>query len=499
MTGHYEVILVTLGLLLSFVTYAIRWYNKDFCLPFALLTMGFLSYCAIALLLEVLDLGPKEYHLGGWAPPFGIAYNVDQVNSALVTLTTLIGFINLIANAQLIQRDYHERIGGFLALYILFITGLNGILLTGDLFNLYVLLEIAALSGYAILAMGDPKRAPFGTLNYVFLGTIGACFYLLGVGYLYIKTGTLNMLDFHNILGSYYKLPAIITGFCFIVLGTWIKMGVFPFHIWLPKAYSWAPEPVISVVAPLATKVMAYVFVKMVVYVFGRGFSFYTLSFSDVCLAFGAASIIFGSIYSLRQNNIKRILCFIIVAEMGYFVGGIGLNNLDGLRGTILHIFNDMAMTFCLFLCAGVIVERFGYKLDELRYLLNGAPFHFAMITVGFLSLVGVPPTCGFFSKFYLLKGSIEGKNFIFFVSLIFSSVVNAILLFKLVEISYYNVNHNHSPIKKQKSNLPLMRYLIIFLSVIWILFLGIFTRDIIDLFIDPFIARVPYFGICNL
>ncbi|MFN3535586.1 MAG: complex I subunit 5 family protein, partial [Desulfatiglandales bacterium] len=397
MTYHFSVIPVTFGLLLSFITYAMTWIKRSLCLPFAILSISFLSYCSLSLFILVLKRGPFEYYLGGWPPPIGIAYYIDELNAFLSLLVYLVALINLLCNWARFLEKQGDRIGGTMALYILFISGLNGILLTADLFNLYVLLEIASLTGYALLAIGDKRQAPFASLNYVFLGTIGACFYLLGVGYLYIKTGSLNMQDVSGLITKIPKSPTILSGFIFILIGIWIKMGLFPFHIWLPRAYTNTFGPVSSLIAPLGTKVMAYVIFRVILFVFGKEFSFEIHSLGHVATLFGVAAILYGAITALRQTDLRRMLCFVVITEIGYIVAGLGVGNINAIRGSLLHLLNDVAMTFCLFLSADHLTVNTGTKIEELKGVFQKTPFGSSIYVLASLSVIGIPPSPGFF------------------------------------------------------------------------------------------------------
>ena len=200
MSQNYPALLVAVPLLSAFIISAAGWINKRLCFPIAVAALSISVYSCIGLLFRVLSEGVVCYWLGGWPPPWGIAYYVDHLNGLVLCVVSVAALINLIATKKIIEEEFPEKIGPFYTLYVLFVTGMLGITVTGDAFNLYVLLEIGSLTGYALLAMGDKDRAPMASLNYLYMGTIGACFYLLGVGYLYIATGSLNMVDIAHFL-----------------------------------------------------------------------------------------------------------------------------------------------------------------------------------------------------------------------------------------------------------------------------------------------------------
>ncbi len=259
-------------------------------------------------------------------------------------VVSVVALLNLVATKKSVEGEFpKKKTGPFYTLYVLLVTGLLGMVVTGDAFNLYVLLEIASLTGYALIAMGE-DRAPLASLNYVYMGTIGACFYLLGVGYLYIVTGSLNMADIATILPSLYHSKAVLAAFIICMVGIWLKMAFFPLHAWLPNAYTYAPSAVSSLIAPLVTKVMIYVMIRVIFSVFTPKFSFEVIGVSNPIVWLAVIAIVMGAIFALAERNLKKMLTYVIISEVGYMVGGIWLGNRIGMTGAILHIVNDSSI-----------------------------------------------------------------------------------------------------------------------------------------------------------
>jgi len=217
-------LLVTVPLLGALLISITGRLNRKVCFPLAAVSLGVSLYLSILLLFAVLTEGEVFYKMGGWPPPWGISYHIDHLNALVLVVVSLVSFVNLPATYRYVHRDFADRTGPFYALYVLMVAGLLGIVVTGDAFNLYVLLEIAALTGYALIAMGEAE-APLASLNYVLMGTIGASFYLLGVGYLYIVTGSLNMWDIASLLPNLYQSKAVFAAFAIMMIGIWIKMA----------------------------------------------------------------------------------------------------------------------------------------------------------------------------------------------------------------------------------------------------------------------------------
>ena len=421
MSQHYPALIVIVPLLSAFLVSMAGWFKRELCFPIAVAALSAAALSSVGLLFRVLEEKVVLYKLGGWEPPWGIAYRVDHLNALVLTAVSLVALISLVATHRNVEREFPGKIGAFYTLYILFVTGLLGIVVTGDAFNLYVLLEIASLTGYGLIAMGE-DRAPLAALNYVYMGTIGACLYLLGIGYLYIVTGSLNMADIALILPPLYDSKVVLSASVICIVGVWLKMAFFPPHAWLPNAYTFAPSAVGSLVAPLMTKVMVYVMIRLMLSVFTPDFIFSTLGLSESFVWLAVIAIVMGALMALTARDLKRMLTYVIVAEMGYMVGGAWLGNRAGMTGAVLHIVNDALMTLCVFLVVCNIVYRVGgYAFDDLKGLVRRMPFTMGAFVVGALSIIGVPPTCGFFSKWYLLSGAFQAGHYGFMAALLFN------------------------------------------------------------------------------
>jgi multicomponent Na+:H+ antiporter subunit D len=442
----YPALVITIPLLATFVSAGCIWLNRKLCYPLTLLGLIGSLYAAVRLLIKVVGQGAVGHHHAGWLPPWGIEYRVDLLNSFVLVVIGAVALLNLIASYVNIEKEMPDKSGIFYALYLLFVTGLLGVVITGDLFNLYVLLEVTSLSAYALIAMGAKDRAPLASLNYVFIGVIGASFYLLGIGYLYIMTGSLNMVDVGSLLPELYTSQAILVGFIFCIIGVWIKMAFFPLHVWLPNAYTYAPIAASRVIAPLMTKVMVYVMIRLMLTVFRPEYIYDVLDVQNIIVWLSCLAIVAGAVLALIQKDIKRMLTYIIVSEIGYMVGGAWLANQAAMTGSVLHILNDALMTFCLFLAVGnMAVLGKGLKIDSLQGIFQKMPLTMACFVLGGLSIIGVPPTCGFFSKWYLLTGAVQAGHYGFLIALLLSSLVNAILFFRIFEIGFFEpMGHGH-------------------------------------------------------
>ena len=501
MTEHLPAIIVAAPLLAALAVTALWWFNQKLCFPLSL-SAGFIALVAsVFLLQQVMSGGVIEYRLGGWSPPFGIVFRVDHLNSIILLAVALVAFLNLVGGRAAAEQEFPDKEGAYYALYLLFITGLFGILITGDAFNLYVLLEIASLTGYALVGMGS-GRASLSGLNYVLMGTIGATLYLFGVGILYVLTGSLNMVDIAAILPGLWPSKAIVLAFLLCLGGLFLKMALFPLHGWLPNAYTHAPSVVSSLVAPLTTKVMIYAMVRISLTVFSFDFAFNQIAVRQPIVWTAVLAILVGSLMALSQQRLKRMLAFIVVAEVGYMVGGFWLGNRAGMSGAVLHIINDAVMTLCVFMAAGAVILKTGDdRLSSLRGLFRKMPLTMAAMVVGGLSLIGVPPTCGFFSKWFLIYGGIEAGHYGFVAALIISSLVNIVLFFRCFEISFFeplgqNGAHHSTPVEPYDGQpavqeAPLDTLLALLTTALLLIILGIFSGQIVTRVIHQAIPMV--------
>ncbi|MDJ0914979.1 MAG: proton-conducting transporter membrane subunit [Desulfobacterales bacterium] len=487
MTHQFSALIVILPLVVSFFVFLSNWWLKKTGYLLALTAL----FCCLLLSIGILDLviasGVIHYRLGGWLPPWGIEYYVDTLNAIMLVLVSFLSFLTAVFARKSVEIEIPEKGALFWALYLLLMTGLLGIIVTGDLFNLFVLLEVASLSGYVLIAVGE-KRSLFASFRYVVIGTMGASFYLLGVGYLYITTGSLNMVDLSLLLPKLYTSKVVLAGFIFILIGLGIKTALFPLHGWLPDAYTYAPTAVSAAVAPLMTKVMAYAILRIMFTVFKAEFPVTVIEVTDVMVWTGTLAMLVGGVMALSQSDFKRMLAYVIVAEIGYIIGGIGVANATALKGAVFHIINDAVMMACLFMVAGLIVYKTkGHRIDNFIGFFRVMPVTAVVFTVGALAVIGVPPTCGFFSKWYLLLGGIEDHQWFFVAALLICTLINVALFFRIFDKGIYlhahgqNLDAGVAAIDTPGNDAPISMWLPALVLALVILLIGVFNQVIVE------------------
>jgi multicomponent Na+:H+ antiporter subunit D len=399
---------------------------------------------ALALLARVEAGGPISYALGGWAPPLGIEYRVDSLNAYVLVIVTAIAAavfpFPLRGREVRIPRSRHFL---FYASLLLALTGLLGIAITGDLFNVFVFLEISSLAAYTLISLGRDRRALSAAFSYLVMGSLGAGFILIGIGLAYQMTGTLNMADLAVRLDPVRDTRTLSMAFAFLIVGTGIKLAIFPLHQWLPNAYTYAPSLVAGFLSATATKVAFYFLARLVFTVFGVAFAFESMGLGAVLLPASVAALFVGSIAAAYQTDLKRLLAYSSIAQIGYMTLGLALLEERALTGSLLHLFNHALIKGGLFLAAGCVVFRLrSSALADMRGLARRMPLTAMAIVVGGLGLVGVPGTAGFVSKWYLVWGALEGGHLLVAFLLLASSLVAAIYVWKVVEVMIARDGH---------------------------------------------------------
>jgi multicomponent Na+:H+ antiporter subunit D len=399
----------------------------------------FMLFAAAGLAGQVMDLGPISYWMGNWPPPIGIEYRLDPANALLALLVAGLAAVVLpFAGPSLASEVPVEKSPWLYAAMLLFLAGQMGIAVTGDAFNVFVFLEISSLATYTLIALGRNRRALTASFSYLIMGTVGATFFLIGVGLLYAMTGTLNMADLAARIPEVAATRTVHTAFAFIVVGICLKLALFPLHLWLPNAYTYAPSAVTALMAATATKVAIYVLVRFIYTVFGAEFAFSEMPTAQLLVPLAIVGLLSASVVAIGQSKVKRMLAYSSVAQIGYMVLGIGMASSLGLTAALLHVFNHALMKGALFMALGCIALRFGTsELETFRGLGRRMPFTMAAFVAGGLSLIGVPLTVGFISKWYLVLAAIELGWWPVVAVIITGSLLAVIYIWRVVEVAY--------------------------------------------------------------
>lgn len=445
MAEHLPVLVVMIPLFAGiFVPMLDRVYRGS-AWPIAVLALGFSCFGAIHMLVDVYTTGEAiTYEFGQWPAPTGIGYRLDLLNGIVLVMVAAAGLLTAVWMLRPTKAEIPEAgRKSYYAVFLLCCAGFLGITITADIFNLYVFLEIASITSYVLIGMGRRRQALYAGYSYLIVGSIGATFILLGIGHLYMRTGSLGMAD---ILAQFQADPSMYgtsdveVGFAFFTAGLAIKMALFPLHGWQPSAYTHAPSPSSLFIASTSTKVSAYAFYRLC---FGvLGLAFLTDAHPEirkVVLVMACAAIVVGPLVAIRQGDLKRLLAYSSVGQIGYIMLGVVLLNEDGLTGGIIHFWNHAAAKGALFCVAGALVFRTGAaRVSDLAGMGRTAPWTSAVITVAGCSMIGVPMTAGFLSKWYLASGALAA-DYVFVVPvLLASSAFTAIYVWRVLQLVWF-------------------------------------------------------------
>jgi multicomponent Na+:H+ antiporter subunit D len=412
---------------------------------FAWLATTAVSYAclviAVTLASRVAAAGPISYAIGNWPPPWGIEYRVDALSGFVLVLVSLTAsFVAPYAQRSIAAEVPADRQYLVYAMYCLCLAGLLGITITGDAFNLFVFLEIASLSTYVLIALGPRRKALVASYQYMLMGTVGATFYVIGVGLLYLMTGTLNLADMAIRLQAVEELRPVLAALAFITVGIGLKLALFPLHQWLPNAYAYAPSMAAAFIAATATKVSAYVLLRFYFTVFDPVPLFERLPTREVFLALSIAAMVTASLVALFERDVKRLFAYSSVAQIGYITLGIGLDNQASLTGSITHLLNHGVTKGAIFVLLGAVVVRSGamsVTVDSLAGLASRMPLTAFGLLVAGLSLIGVPGTAGFVSKWYLILGAMDRGLWWVVAAIVATSLIAVAYVWRVVEAAY--------------------------------------------------------------
>jgi multicomponent Na+:H+ antiporter subunit D len=445
---------------------------------------------AVVGLARSLDEAPLRHSVGGWAEPVGIEYVLDPLSGVFAVLIGVIGLLVVLYPPKMGFDAVPQRGVPYHALVLILLGGLLGVAMAGDLFNLFVFLEIYSIASYALIALGGAKAA-LASFRYLILATVGSSFYLLGVGFTYFLTGNLGMAVTAEALPPLTDSNTLAAGAVLLTVGLAIKMAAFPFHVWLPGAHSQAPPAVAALLAAVQVKVAAYALMRVLFDVLPPGYVSERIDLLTLLMWFSAAGIVVGSVMAVRQRDIKSMLAHSTVAQIGYIGIGIGIGTRTALVGALLHVLAHAMMKGTLFFAAGAIIDRAGTK-EIGRFAGLGArmPLTMAGFTVAAISMVGLPPTAGFFSKYYLVVGAAEGGNWIPAAVIVVSSLLTLAYVLRALETIWFTPGSSPSALATVREA-PALALVPIGVLAAGTLVFGLGSLPLVDEVLDPAVAQL--------
>lgn len=426
---------------------------------------------SLLLYQEVYQYSSISYALGNWIPPLGIEYVIDKVSIIPIIIITLISFLTTFFASKIMPADINNSsISKVYSLWLLAIAGLIGLVTTGDAFNLFVFLEISSLASVALVAMGaqKDKQALVAAYNYLILGAVGATFYVIGVGLLYGITGTLNLADLSSRINEINDNRALVAGFGFMIVGIMVKAAVFPLHIWLPRAYAYAPSAVSVLLAATATKASLYILARILFSVFDISDTLITLTLTYVILPLSIIAMFAGTIMAIYEKDIKRLLAHSSIAQIGYITLAFAIGTKASVAAGFIHMFNHALIKGALFMAITSMSFYLNKRMtiNTLSGLGRAMPITFSCFVICSLSLAGVPLTAGFISKLYIIKASISAEGVWIALLILASSALSVIYLWKMIEAMWFHEGPKDLVIKENPT---------VYIALLMITFLNIY------------------------
>ena len=484
----------------AFITAIVGLFSKVFARYFTSLIMA--ALVVLSLVFVFNGKGFYSFEVGGWKlinkVPVAIYMVVDGLTLYLLMIISVIGFFSAFYSISYIKKFTGENF--YYTLFSLMVAGMNGVVVSGDLFNLYVFLEIAAIASYALVAFGIEKEELEASFKYQVLGGMSSLFILLSIGILYWMTSTLNIADMGKLLQQNKATDMVKFVQVIFLAGFGLKTAMIPFHAWLPDAHSSAPSPISSMLSGVLIKAIgAYVIIRLFFNMF-----IITTPIAFVITVIGTLSMVVGVLLAIGQWDIKRLLAYHSISQMGYVILGVGIGMLViskggnnsvaklAIAGGLFHLFNHAVFKGLLFLNAGAVEYETGIRdMKRLGGLASKMPITASTSLSASMSISGIPPFNGFFSKLIIIIAAIQAKYYLLSVLAIFVSIITLASFMKVQRFTFYNKNETTMNSKlKEVREVPFpMCFSMIFLTILCLVLSLFIVPGIKEIFLDPAVS----------
>jgi len=447
---------------------------SDLLAALSTLSLAILSFVLIG---QLKTHGIFVYIVGKWTPPWGINLVLDGLSLLMLIIINTVAFLVIIYSVSYMKKFTAKS--RYYALFILMLAGMNGVVLTGDFFNLFVFSEIAAISSYALVAFGVEAEELEASFKYMVMGSIASILILFSVGLLYGLTGSLNMADVGRMIQGKRNVLLSFSMTLFLA-GFGLKAAVIPFHAWLPDAHPSAPAPISAMLSGVLIKALGvYALMRIFFNVFGMGLQLYW-----TFMILGCVSMIGGGLLALRQEDLKRLLAYSSISQIGYIILGLGCGNYWGIMGALFHLLNHASFKSLLFLNSGAVEYSTGTrKLEKMGGLSKVMPVTGATSTIASLSISGIPPFNGFWSKLFIIIGLIQAGHFVLAVITILASVLTLAYYLRMQRYAFFG--KLREGLEKIKEAPSLMSFSVIVLAIIC-LGVGILFYPVMKIVLEP-------------
>ncbi len=422
------------------------------------------------------------YEMSGWKIPLTICLVQDALSTFMLVIVNLIALTSLMFSVSYIR--HYAGPWKYYALFMLLITGMNGVIATGDIFNLFVFMEIALFAAYALVAFGAKAEEYEAAFKYAVMGSISSTLILLGIGILYAATSNLTMANIAEVLPT--KDPRISLWVAAIFLtGFGLKSAIMPFHAWLPDAHSSAPAPISSMLSGVLIKALGiYAIIRIFFNVLGAPQAFLT-----IFMVMGSISIIVASYLALGQWDLKRLLAYSSISQIGFILLGLGIGTKLAILGALFHILNHAVFKSLLFYNAGAVEMAVGTRdLRQMGNLKKAMPVTSWTSMIASLSVSGLPPFNGFFSKLIIIIAAVQSQNIIYAIVAVIGSLLTLAYFMKVQRYGF----HGNNVIQELKAAIsPGMKSAMIILAVLCIVTSILIIPGIREVTLDPVVSVI--------
>ncbi|MCR3921799.1 MAG: monovalent cation/H+ antiporter subunit D family protein [Firmicutes bacterium] len=478
--SHLPVLIIVIPLCVAYLLPVFSRWCKNWVVPASLGALTFSMAGSLILLVGVMQSGPFTYHMGNWAPPWGIEFYIDYLATFAVMTISIVSLLVLVfASKDLLHELQTVVRSWYYTLYLVLIAAMFGMALTNDLFNLFVFIEIAAISSCGIISIKESRECIEAAFKYLVLSALGSGCMLLAIALVYMVTGHLSFTYIAAALPEAMQLYPynLLASLSLFLVGLGVKSALFPLHIWLPDAHSAAPSPSSAVLSGLVIKIYAITMIKLLFQVYPLELIAKT-PVMNIILWMATLAILVGSMFAIVQEDVKKMLAYSSIAQIGYVFLGIGLANTNALTGGILHIFNHALMKSMLFLAAGTFIYGTGTrKIKDLQGIGLTMPIPTLAFAIGAFAMVGVPLTNGFVSKWYLVLGSLDLGQPFFAAVVLFSSLLNGIYYLPIIVNAFFKQPQGKVTTPKQ---IPIQMTVALVILALGVVGFGTFPRYIV-------------------
>ncbi|MDO8886895.1 proton-conducting transporter membrane subunit [Candidatus Oleimmundimicrobium sp.] len=478
--SHLPILMAIVPIAVGTLIYVSLVFKRDNAFVLSVLAMMFTFISSLFLAVKVITGGPFVYYVSDWASPWGIEIFIDNLSIFMVLLITFVGLASIVYSELYIKKVLNQEKIQFYYILFLFLTGsLIGFVISGDIFNMFIFFEILSLSSYSLVAISGDKEALRAGFRYLIMGTISSLFILLGLGFIYSVTGTINFTQIAFQVKQLPDLTVIYTGALLLIIAFVIEAAIFPLHVWLPQAHGKAIAPVSAVLSGVVIGTGVFGIIKVIYYIVPV---INSAGFVIVFRSLASIGIILGAAFALFEKDLKLLLAQSSISQIGFAALGVFLFSYLGLTGSMLQILNHALAKSALFLCVGAVIYKTGFrKLDEIKGIGKKMPITMGFFTVSLASIASIPLTCGFVSKYYLCLAAIKQGLWGSVSAILLGSFLSLLYCFRIINYIFFEKPDFEMEVKEVPLKMLFPIGALVFLTI----FFGIFPKTVFVL-IEP-------------